>query len=83
MRVTFVGLGAIGWPMAEHLARRHELTVYNRTIARATDFVRRYSARLADTPRQAADGSDVVVTCLPTSREVEALLEGPTDCSPV
>jgi 3-hydroxyisobutyrate dehydrogenase len=77
MRVTFVGLGAIGWPMAMHLAQRHELTVYNRTTARAADFARRYPARVAGTPRQAADGSDVVVTCLPTSREVEALLDGP------
>ena len=76
MRVTFVGLGAIGWPMAAHLAQRHELTIYNRTIARAMDFAGRYSARVADTPRQAAEGSDVVVTCLPTSREVEALLDG-------
>jgi 3-hydroxyisobutyrate dehydrogenase len=76
MRVTFVGLGAIGWPMAMHLAHRHELTVYNRTTARATDFARRYSARIVDTPRQAAEGADVVVTCLPTSREVEALLDG-------
>src|SRR3954454_378968 len=76
MRVTFVGLGAIGWPMATHLAQRHELTVYNRTTARATDFAHRYPARVADTPRQAAGGSDVVVTCLPSSREVEALLDG-------
>jgi 3-hydroxyisobutyrate dehydrogenase len=76
MRVTFVGLGAIGRPMAMHLAQQHELTVYNRTTARATDFARRYSARVADTPRQAAEAADVVVTCLPTSREVEALLDG-------
>src|SRR4051812_27372857 len=76
MRVTFVGLGAIGWPMATHLAERHELTVYNRTTARAKDFAGRYSARVADTPRQAAEGAEVVITCLPTSREVEALLDG-------
>ena len=72
MRVTFVGLGAIRRPMAMHLTQRHELTVYNRTTARATDFARRYSARVADTPRQAAEGADVVVTCLPTSREGSA-----------
>jgi 3-hydroxyisobutyrate dehydrogenase len=76
MIVGFLGLGAIGRPMAMHLAQRHELTVYNRTTARATDFARRYSARVADTPRQAAKAADVVVTCLPTSREVEALLDG-------
>lgn len=76
MRVTFVGLGAIGWPVAMHLAQRYELTVYNRTIARAADFAHRYAARVANTPRQAAEDADVVVTCLPTSREVEALLNG-------
>jgi 3-hydroxyisobutyrate dehydrogenase len=77
MVVAFIGLGAIGWPMAVHLAHRYQLTVHNRTPARARDFAARYPAHVAETPRQAAAGADVVITCLPTSREVEALLEGP------
>jgi 3-hydroxyisobutyrate dehydrogenase len=76
MSVGFLGLGAIGAPMAAHLARRWPLTVWNRTSARATDFAARHSARVAATPREAASGADVIVTCLPTSREVEALLDG-------
>src|SRR3954463_15559208 len=44
MRLTFVGLGAFGGPGAARLTARHELTVYNRTPARAPDFARRYSA---------------------------------------
>jgi 3-hydroxyisobutyrate dehydrogenase len=76
MSVAFLGLGAIGTPMAVHLAHRWPLTVWNRTPARATEFAARHRARAAATPREAASGADVVITCLPTSREVEGLLEG-------
>lgn len=77
MRVSFLGLGAIGSPMAAHLARENTLTVWNRTPERAAAFAARHSARAAATPREAAAGAEVVITCLPTSREVEALLGGP------
>ena len=77
MRVGFLGLGAIGAPMAAHLATRESLNVWNRTGARATEFAARHGARVAGTPREAASGAEVVITCLPTSREVEALLDGP------
>jgi 3-hydroxyisobutyrate dehydrogenase len=77
MAVAFLGLGAIGTPMAAHLAKRGPLLVWNRTQARADEFAATNGARAARTPREAASGADVVVTCLPTSREVEALLEGP------
>ena len=77
MRVSFLGLGAIGRPMAAHLAARESLTVWNRTAERARDFADRHEAVVAATPRQAAAAAEVVITCLPTSREVEALLEGP------
>jgi 3-hydroxyisobutyrate dehydrogenase len=76
MVVGFLGLGAIGTPMAAHLARRWPLTVWNRTAARAAQFASRHGARAAATPREAAAGADVIVTCLPTSAEVEALLDG-------
>jgi 3-hydroxyisobutyrate dehydrogenase len=77
MRVGFLGLGAIGAPMAAHLAKRHALTVWNRTAARATEFASTHGARAAGTPREAAAGAEVVLTCLPTSREVAQLLDGP------
>jgi 3-hydroxyisobutyrate dehydrogenase len=77
MRIAFLGLGAIGAPMAAHLAKRWPLTVYNRTAGKAKEFAARYPADVAATPRAAAQQADVVVTCLPTSREVEALLDGP------
>jgi 3-hydroxyisobutyrate dehydrogenase len=77
MRVGFLGLGAIGAPMAEHLAGRESLSVWNRTHQKAVDFARLQGARAAATPRDAASGAEVVITCLPTSREVEELLGGP------
>jgi 3-hydroxyisobutyrate dehydrogenase len=78
MNVAFLGLGAIGAPMARHLAApRFRLTVWNRTAARATAFAdANPDVRVAATPAEAARGAEVVVTCLPTSHEVEALLEG-------
>ncbi len=77
MSVGFLGLGAIGTPMAAHLARRGPLTVWNRTTARATEFAARHGAVAAATPREAAATADVVITCLGTSGDVASLLDGP------
>jgi 3-hydroxyisobutyrate dehydrogenase len=78
MQVAFLGLGAIGAPMARHLARPpFALAVWNRTAARAARFAADTGARHAASPADAARGAAVVVTCLPTSVEVEALLDGP------
>ena len=75
--VAFLGLGAIGTPMARHLAREpFSLAVWNRTPARAESFVRSSGGRVARTPADAARGASVVVTCLPTSPDVESLLDG-------
>ncbi|HEX8849932.1 MAG TPA: NAD(P)-dependent oxidoreductase [Gemmatimonadaceae bacterium] len=76
-RVAFLGLGAIGAPMARHLARKFDLAVWNRTASRAVAFAStHHGATHARTPADAARMRDIVVTCLPTSREVEALLDG-------
>ncbi len=77
LRAGFVGLGAIGAPMAAHLARRGPLVVWNRTAERAREFAVRYRCRSARTPREVAAESEVVITCLPTSQDVERLLDGP------
>jgi 3-hydroxyisobutyrate dehydrogenase len=77
-RVAFLGLGAIGTPMARHLARPDlDLVVWNRTAAKAEAFGAATGTRVAATPALAAAGRDVVITCLPVSRDVEGLLEGP------
>lgn len=82
MRVSFLGLGAIGTPMARHLAAAFPGTrVWNRTAAKAAAFVAQHGAATgtehAATPAAAAAGADVVITCFPVSRDVEALLDGP------
>ena len=76
MNVAFLGLGAIGAPMAGHLAAPpFALTVWNRTYERACRFVESHAAaRIAESPADAVRGADVVITCLPSSREVEALV---------
>jgi 3-hydroxyisobutyrate dehydrogenase len=63
--------------MAAHLARRGPLTVWNRTAERAREFAAAHGCTAAATPREAAAAADAVVTCLPTSRDVESLLDGP------
>lgn len=77
MRIAFLGLGAIGAPIARHLASRYTLSVWNRTTERATTFARENSCESAKSPADAVRNASVVITCLPTSREVESLLDGP------
>lgn len=75
---AFLGLGAIGTPMARHLvAGPFDLIVWNRTATRAEAFVAAHGARRAVTPADAARGRAIVVTCLPTSADVASLLDGP------
>ena len=77
MRVAFIGLGDIGSLMAAHLARDpFSLTVWNRTASKARDFAATHSSRVASSAAEAARGAEVVVTCLPSSAEVEAMLHG-------
>ena len=76
LKAAFLGLGAIGRPMAAHLAGKTDLAVWNRTRARAEEFAARHGARVGATPRETAAGAGVVLTCLPTSVEVEELLDG-------
>ncbi|MGQ0538845.1 MAG: NAD(P)-dependent oxidoreductase [Gemmatimonadaceae bacterium] len=76
MNVAFLGLGAIGAPMATHVAERFTLAVWNRTRSKAERFAAEHGARAAASPREAAADAAIVVTCLPTSREVAALLDG-------
>lgn len=76
MRISFLGLGAIGAPIATHLAGPHQLTVWNRTRAKADTFSAAHGATVAGTPREAGNGAEVLMTCLPTSAEVEQVLFG-------
>jgi 3-hydroxyisobutyrate dehydrogenase len=78
MKVAFLGLGAIGRPMARRVADAgFELTVWNRTTQRARDFAGQTGARCASTPADAARGAEIVITCLPTSHDVEYVIGQP------
>jgi 3-hydroxyisobutyrate dehydrogenase len=79
-RIAFLGLGAIGTPMARHLATpAFQLAVWNRTREKAVALAAAggASVRAAASPLDAAKGAEVVITCLPTSADVESVLEGP------
>ena len=56
--VAFLGLGVMGYPMAGHLKNKggHDVTVYNRSTAKAEKWVAQHGGRLAKTPAQAAEG---------------------------
>jgi 3-hydroxyisobutyrate dehydrogenase len=75
-KVGFIGLGAIGRPMAVHVARAFDTMAWNRTIERARAFGDDLGAAVAETPGQLVGWADVVVTCLPTSVEVLEVVEG-------
>lgn len=77
MHTAFLGLGAIGTPMARHLAGKSDLVVWNRSPEKAYAFSVAHQSHMAQTPAEAVREAEVVVTCLPTSREVEGLLDGP------
>jgi 3-hydroxyisobutyrate dehydrogenase len=63
--------------MAAHLAKPGPLFVWNRTPAKRRNFASKYGATAVENPREAAAAADVVITCLPTSQQVEELLSGP------
>jgi 3-hydroxyisobutyrate dehydrogenase len=64
-KVAFLGLGVMGYPMARHLqAAGHEVTVYNRTAAKAQHWVGEHGGRFMPTPRDAALGQDIVFACV-------------------
>ena len=74
--VAFLGLGAIGAPMAAHVARAgHTLSVWNRTVARAADSAAAAAgARVATSAADAVRHAEIVITCLPESSDVAQLL---------
>lgn len=74
-RLAFIGLGVMGFPMAGHLVARggHDVTVYNRSRAKAEAWVAKHGGRHADTPAKAAEGASIVFCCVgddPDLREV-------------
>lgn len=74
-KVGFIGLGAIGRPMARHVARRFETVVWNRTAPKAQAFAVEHGAAAVASPADLVSAVNVVVTCLPTSADVRSVVE--------
>lgn len=77
MKLAFVGLGVMGYPMAGYLARAgHEVTVYNRTASKAARWRDEYRGRMASTPAAAAKEAEIVFSCVGNDDDVRAVLFG-------
>ena len=74
MKIGFIGLGAMGFPMARHLAKEHEVIVWNRTREKAERHSSEHGTKLAGDIRDCAN-ADAVITMLPTSREVDEVVD--------
>jgi 3-hydroxyisobutyrate dehydrogenase-like beta-hydroxyacid dehydrogenase len=78
VKAAFIGLGVMGYPMAGHLQKAgHEVTVYNRTGAKAEAWSKEFGGKNAPSPARAADGADFVFTCVGNDDDLRAVTLGP------
>ena len=76
-KVAFLGMGVMGYPMAGHLAAAgHDVTVYNRSAAKADAWVTQHGGTKADTPRAAAEGADFVMACVGNDDDLRSVCLG-------
>jgi len=77
-KVAFVGLGVMGYPMAGHLKTKggHDVTVYNRTTAKAEKWVAQFGGKNARTPHAAAEGQDFVMVCVGNDNDLREVMVG-------
>ena len=77
-KVAFLGLGVMGYPMAGHLLKKggHEVTVYNRTGAKAQQWAKEYGGKHAATPREAAKDCEFVMMCVGNDDDVRSVVYG-------
>jgi len=77
-KVAFLGLGVMGYPMAAHLKHKggHDVTVYNRTAAKAEKWVAEHGGALAGTPAEAAEGKDFVFSCVGNDDDLREVTTG-------
>jgi 3-hydroxyisobutyrate dehydrogenase len=77
-KVAFLGLGVMGYPMAGHLKNKggHDVTVYNRTTAKADKWVAQHGGKRAVTPREAAEGNDFVMACVGNDADLREVTLG-------
>ncbi|PZX18495.1 3-hydroxyisobutyrate dehydrogenase [Palleronia aestuarii] len=76
-KLAFLGLGVMGFPMAGHLASAgHDVCVYNRTRAKAEDWTSKHGGRSAATPREAAEGAEIVLACVGNDDDLRSVVTG-------
>ena len=77
MKVSFIGLGVMGYPMAGHLVKGgHDVTVYNRTTAKAEAWAKEHGGTFAETPAKAAEGCDIVFSCVGNDDDLRGVVYG-------
>jgi 3-hydroxyisobutyrate dehydrogenase len=78
-KVAFLGLGVMGYPMAGHLKAKggHDVTVYNRSAAKAAKWVAQHGGKAARTPKEAAAGQDFVMACVGNDNDLREVMLGP------
>ena len=78
-KVAFLGLGVMGYPMAGHLKAKggHDVTVYNRTFAKAEGWAKQHGGHAAKTPREAAQDCDFVFACVGNDDDLRSVVLGP------
>jgi len=75
--IAFIGLGVMGYPMAGYISKGgHNVTVYNRTSAKADKWMSEYKGSKADTPAKAADGADYIFTCVGNDNDLREVTFG-------
>ncbi|HEY1545697.1 MAG TPA: NAD(P)-dependent oxidoreductase [Xanthobacteraceae bacterium] len=77
-KIAFLGLGVMGFPMAGHLKQKggHDVTVYNRTAAKAEQWVAKYGGKSAKTPKEAAAGQDFIMACVGNDHDLREVMLG-------
>ena len=76
-KAAFIGLGVMGYPMAGHLQKNgHDVTVYNRTSAKAKKWAKEYGGKSAATPAKAAEGADFVFSCVGNDDDLRSVVYG-------
>ncbi len=79
IKVAFIGLGVMGYPMAAHLAKAgHDVTVYNRTTSKAKKWVDEFGGKMALSPRAAAYDCDIVFVCVGNDNDLRSVVLGET-----
>ncbi|MGA1166717.1 MAG: NAD(P)-dependent oxidoreductase, partial [bacterium] len=77
MKVSFLGLGVMGYPMAGYLVKAgHEVCVYNRTAEKAAKWVQQHGGTSASTPSEAAKGAEIVFTCVGNDDDLRQVVNG-------